>query len=144
MSNYHIALFLVKSIILAIMYLIKVNNTNTRTMSEIHLFKVNNKYIITRSRHYNEVALELSQLTLTRFHILPWCFHRWLWRSTCQLGMLSKKKKIYSIVLVLLTRFHILFSCFHCWIWTSKCRSGCFFVVVNLPWLQVAPWKLGT
>ena len=60
MSSYHIALFLVKSIILALIYLFKVNNTNTRTMSEMRLFKVNNKNIITRSRHYNEVALELS------------------------------------------------------------------------------------
>ena len=60
MTDYHIDLFLVKSIIPAVIYLFKVNNTNTRTMSEIRLFKFNNKNIITMSRHYNEVALEPS------------------------------------------------------------------------------------
>ena len=50
MPNYPIALFLVKSIIPAGVYLFKVNNANTRRMSEIRSFKVNNKDIITRGQ----------------------------------------------------------------------------------------------
>ena len=48
-----------------------------------NLFQVNNKNV-------NDVELVSLLLTLSRFHILLWCFHCWFWTGKYRLVMLLK------------------------------------------------------
>ena len=62
-------------------YLLKVNNRNTRTMREI-CSKLTIK--IPEWRQWRFLVSLL--LTLNRFHTLFWCFYCWLKTSNCRLG----------------------------------------------------------
>ena len=53
------------------------------------LFKVNNKHI---RKMPNVVVLASLLLTLTRLHILFYCFYCWIWTGKCRLRIASQNK----------------------------------------------------
>ena len=67
------------------------------TLSKKH---ASTKRTFTCSKSMCKICSKLTiKLTLERFHILFWCFHCWLWMSTCRLGreVLSFLKKVSFI-----------------------------------------------
>ena len=69
-------------------HLFKVDNGNSRALCEI-CSKLKKRHL----NDVNDVVLVSLLLTLNRLlHFTPlfWCFHCWLWRSKCRLGIILK------------------------------------------------------
>ena len=99
---------------------LKVNNENTRLMSEVC------SNLITKAPD-NDVALMPLLITLNIFYMLSWYSNSWLWARKCLLGEDKKGKHLHTLVNKLVP-FYAIYS----WKFCKLSERSNFHAIANL------------